>query len=301
MSDRLVYVDGSFVDPADAKISVFDHGLLYGDGAYEGIRAYGGLVFQLHEHVDRLFRSLRSLRLDVSYSPADVADLILETLGRNELEDAYIRVVVTRGLGELGPDPVTCSQPSLIIIALPLPPMHGAEATTLGIRAVIVPTRRDAIDATSHEVKSLNYLNSVVARIEARMAGADEGILLDSRGLICEAPTCNVFVISGARLATPSVASGIVHGITRARIIDLAPGLGLDVQERDITPYELLHAEEVFLAGTHAELVPVSRINDLPVGAGAAGPMTLRLQARFRELTRDPRNGVPISQKEGVR
>jgi branched-chain amino acid aminotransferase len=299
MNNRLIYIDGEFLPVENAKISVYDHGLLYGDGVYEGIRAYAGVVFRLAEHIDRLYRSARSIRLTMPVDRDEMIDLVLETLRRNELRDAYIRLIVTRGVGPIGPDPRTCPRPSIIIITEPLAPVHGEEAAERGLRAVIVPTRRDAIDATSHEIKSLNYMNSLLARMEATVAGADEAIVLDPRGFVCESPICNLFILNGDRLATPSTASGILHGITRAQVMALARDAHMVVEERDITPYELINADEVFLTGTHAEIVPVVMINGIPIGNGALGPCTRSLIQEYRRITRDPRNGIPID-KENV-
>jgi branched-chain amino acid aminotransferase len=292
--ETLIYLDGAFIPAHEARISVYDHGLLYGDGIFEGIRAYAGFVFQLKEHIDRLYRSARSLRLALSQSPQQMCEIVLEVLRRNHLQDAYIRLVVTRGTGALGPDPTTCLHPSIIVIAEALAPVHGIEAIQKGIRVVIVPTRRDSIDATSHEVKSLNYLNSVIARIESSLAHADEAIMLDARGFVCESPICNVFLVQGDMLATPSVASGILHGITRHQVMILGEQVGLKVKEKDITPYELLHADEVFLTGTHAEIVPVVTVNGLSIGDGSVGKHTQKLLLAFRQITRDPRYGIPI-------
>ena len=295
-AERLVYIDGQLRLQSEAQVSVYDHGLLYGDGVYEGIRAYAGSVFQLREHIERLERSARSLRLALPLDAEQLMEVVCDVLRQNGLEDAYVRVIVTRGVGLIGPDPSTCPSPSVIAIAEPLPPLHGSEAATAGIDAAIVAIRRDPVHATSHEVKSLNYLNSVTARMEASASGADDAILLDARGLVCESPICNIFALIDGQLATPSTASGIVHGITRARIIALAPSVGLAVDERDITPYELLHADEVFLTGTHAEVVAVRSVNGLQIGAGEMGPWTRKLQDAFRQLTTDPTYGTLIHQ-----
>ena len=294
MGQTFVYLDGELVSAEDAKISVYDHGVLYGDGIFEGIRAYEGVVFQLREHIDRLYRSARTLRLEIPLERSQMLELVLEVLYRNQLRDAYVRLVVTRGVGALGIDPRTCTRPSIAMIAEPLAPLHGEDAQFQGIRAAIVPTRRNAVDACSPEIKSLNYLNSIIARMEATMARADEAILLDPRGMVCEAPICNVFLVLGNQLATPSVASGILHGITRAQVMALGRHLGLQVEERDITPYELLNADEVFLTGTYAEIVPVVRVNDLAVGDGTVGPYVSSLIGKFRHITRDPRYGIRI-------
>jgi branched-chain amino acid aminotransferase len=294
-----VYIDGRFFPLPDATVSVYDHGLLYGDGVFEGIRAYGGSVFQLREHIERLQRSARSLRLRLPADARQFMDIVCELLRQNRLQDAYVRLIVTRGVGLIGPDPSACARPSVIVIAEPLPPVHGTDAADAGIAAAIVSIRRDPVHATSHEVKSLNYLNSVTARIQAGARGADDAIMLDARGLVCESSICNVFALIDGRLATPSTASGIVHGITRARIIELAATVGLPVEQRDITPYELLHADEIFLTGTHAEVVAVRSVDDLTIGDGTTGPWTHKLQAAFAQITTDPAYGTPLAQELG--
>jgi branched-chain amino acid aminotransferase len=298
MSQTLVYLDGEFVRAENAKLSVYDHSLLYGDGIFEGIRAYEGVVFQLSEHIDRLYRSARILRLNIPVDKEKMLELVLESLRRNQLRNAYVRLVVTRGVGTLCLDPRTCSRPSIVIIAESLPPLHGEDAAYRGIRVAIVPTRRNAIDTTSYEIKSLNYLNSVIARMEATMAETDEAILLDARGCVCESPICNVFVVIGNQLATPSPASGILHGITRAQVMALGQHMGLQVEESDITPYELINADEVFLTGTYAEIVPVVMVNGIAVGDGTVGPYVSSLLQKFRHITRDPRYGVRIDPED---
>lgn len=290
--DQFIYLDGEFVPHDRARVSVYDHGLLYGDGVYEGIRAYSGLVFQLTQHLDRLFRSARSLRLELPFAKHEAAQLVVELLRCNRLEDAYVRFIVTRGAGPIGPDPDRCGRPTVIVIAEALEPAHG-DATSRGIRAAIVSIRRNAVDASTHEIKSLNYLNSIVARLQARAAGAEEAIVLDARGMVSESPICNVFIVSGDRLATPGSASAILHGITRACVIELArEEVKMTTQERDITPYELMHADEVFLTGTHAEIVGVASIDGIQIGDRNVGPVTARLQDAFRSLVVDSGYGV---------
>src|SRR6266496_2800544 len=221
MKDNIIYINGEFLNAENATISVYDHGLLYGDGIFEGIRAYDGVVFQLNEHINRLYQSARSLYLNIPVNKKDMINLVLEVLRRNNLNNAYVRLVVTRGVGVLGIDPRTCRRPSIIIIAESSPAVYEKGIADRGLRAKIVSVRRDAVDATSHEIKSLNYVNSVMARIEATLSGADEAVLLDPQGFVCESPICNLFTVNGNRLTTPSVASGILHGITRAKIMGI--------------------------------------------------------------------------------
>jgi branched-chain amino acid aminotransferase len=293
---QLIYVNGELTPVEQATLSVYDHGLLYGDGIYEGIRAYQGRVFQLGPHLDRLWRSAKCLRIALPHDRGELTRVASELLRRNGLTDAYIRLVVTRGPGRLGPDPRSCPRPSVVAIAEPLPPVHGDGAAQRGLRVAIVSSRRDAVDATSHQVKSLNYLNSVQALLEANAAGADEAVMLDRRGFVCESTICNVFLVSRGQLVTPSEASGILRGITRDFVMLLAREQGLPVTERDVTPYELVTADEVFLTGTHAEIVPVTEVNGISIGAGEVGETCTALTRLFREATSDPRHSTPIAE-----
>ncbi len=298
MKDNIIYINGEFLNAENATISVYDHGLLHGDGIFEGIRAYDGVVFQLNEHINRLYQSARSLYLNIPVNKKDMINLVLEVLRRNNLNNAYVRLVVTRGVGVLGIDPRTCRRPSIIIIAESSPAVYEKGIADRGLRAKIVSVRRDAVDATSHEIKSLNYVNSVMARIEATLSGADEAVLLDPQGFVCESPICNLFTVNGNRLTTPSVASGILHGITRAKIMGIGDDMGLIVEERNITPYELINSDEVFLTGTHAEIAPIVMINDITIGNGTIGPKTCLLLQQFQQITRNPMYGVRIQEEE---
>jgi len=292
--ELLVYIDGAFYPKSEAKISVYDHGVLYGDGVFEGIRAYGGSVFKLKEHMDRLFRSAHAIKLTMPLTKQGLIDAVLETLRRNNLRDAYIRLLVTRGFGDIGVDPRKCPKASIIIITEPLLPAFGVEAQEKGISAVITWIRRDRVDATSHEVKSLNYLNSMLAKLEAFDAGADEAIMLDTRGLVSEAPTSNLFIVKNDEVATPPPTAGVLCGITRRIAMEIASKLGFRVTERDITPAELISADEVFLTGTHAEIVPVTKIAERIIGDGRVGSVTRRIIDEFKVVTRDPKQGVQI-------
>jgi len=223
-----------------------------------------------------------------------VIDAVLETLRRNNLRDAYIRLLVTRGFGDIGVDPRKCPKASMIIITEPLLPAFGVGAQEKGISAIITWIRRDRVDATSHEVKSMNYLNSMLGKLEAFDAGADEAIMLDTRGFVSEAPTSNLFIVKNEEVATPPPTAGILCGITRATVMELASKLGFHVTERDITPSELISADEVFLTGTHAEIVPVTKIAERIVGDGKVGAVTRRIIEEFKMVTRDPKHGVQI-------
>ena len=294
VKELLVYIDGAFYPKSEAKISVYDHGLLYGDGVFEGIRAYGGSVFKLKEHIDRLFRSAHAIKLTIPLTKQGLIDAVLETLRRNNLRDAYIRPLVTRGFGDIGVDPRKCPKTSIVIITEPLLPAFGGEAQEKGISAIITWIRRDRVDATSHEIKSMNYLNSMLAKLEAFDAGADEAIMLDTRGFVSEAPTSNLFIVKKGEVATPPPTAGILCGITRATVMEIASKLGFRVTERDITPSELISADEVFLTGTHVEIVPVMKIAERIVGDGKVGAVTRRIVEEFKMATRDSKHGVQI-------
>ncbi len=297
--ELLVYVDGGFVDKSRATVSVFDHGLLYGDGIFEGIRAYDGSVFRLVDHIDRLYDSAKSIHLKIPLTKHEMTEAVLETLRKNHLRDAYVRLVVTRGSGDLGVDPNLCKDPTIFIIAEPM-------ATTLGpkdpkvISLIVASIRRDAVDATSHEIKSLNYMNSILAKIEASSSGADDAILLDARGFVSEATVTNVFLVKDGKVFTPSSAAGILHGITRKRIIRLCSDLGLDVQQTDITLFDLVTADEVFLVGTKAEVQAVGTLRGTMIGAGGVGPLTRKLYQEFTRVVQRPEEGTPVYEAESV-
>ncbi|MEM0482562.1 MAG: branched-chain-amino-acid transaminase [Nitrososphaerota archaeon] len=292
MQEPLVYIDGEFYAKSTAKISVFDHGFLYGDGVFEGIRVYNGVVFKLREHVERLYRSAKAIRLEIPMTVEEMIDSVVKTVRVNGSRDAYIRLIVTRGVGDLGLDPRKCGKPSVIIIVELLEPILGAKARETGVKLIISSTRRDPVYATSHEIKSLNYLNSILAKLEAIAAGADDAVMLDSRGFVSEATGANIFAVWGEALFTPPVAAGILPGITRAVVIEIARKMGIPVQERDITPTELLTSSEVFLTGTGAEIVPVAMISGVKVGKTVPGPITRKIIEEFDRIKSDPANGV---------
>jgi branched-chain amino acid aminotransferase len=297
--ELLVYVDGKFAPKSKAVVSVFDHGLLYGDGIFEGIRAYNGSVFRLVDHVNRLYDSAKSIRLKIPLTKHEMTEAVLETIRKNQLRDAYVRLVVTRGAGDLGVDPALCKTPTVFIIAEPMASVLGPREPKV-IKAVLSSYRRDAVDATSHEIKSLNYMNSILAKIEATSSGADDAILLDHRGFVSEGSVTNVFVAKNGKLATPTTAAGILHGITRERIIRLASDLGIDVQERDITPFELSTADEVFFVGTKSEILAIGSISGAKVGNGAVGPLTRKLYEEFSRVVQRAEEGTPVYEAESV-
>ncbi|MBS7647481.1 MAG: branched-chain-amino-acid transaminase [Candidatus Bathyarchaeia archaeon] len=293
--ELLVYIDGGYYPKSQAKISVYDHGFLYGDGVFEGIRAYNGVVFKLKEHIDRLYRSAHAIMLQIPVTKEEMIKIVLETLRKNQLKDAYIRLIVTRGVGDLGLDPRKCKKPTVIVITDTIA-LHKSEAKEKGISAVLTWVRRDPVDATTHEVKSLNYLNSILAKIEANINGADEAICLDKNGYICEGTGENIFIVKDGRIYTPPSSTGALRGVTAETVRELAKSLGYEVIEKNITPYEAFTADEVFLTGTAAEIVPVREINSRQIGAGKPGPITRRLIEEFSKLVQDPKHGIPIYQ-----
>ncbi|MBS7605026.1 MAG: branched-chain-amino-acid transaminase [Candidatus Bathyarchaeia archaeon] len=295
--DLLVYIDGKYYPKNEAKISVFDHGFLYGDGVFEGIRAYNGVVFKLKEHIDRLYESAHAIMLNIPMTKEEMINAVLETLRRNNLRDAYIRLVVTRGVGDLGLDPRKCSKPSVIIITVPMLRLYDEKKRKEGISTIISWVRRDPVDATSHEIKSLNYLNSILAKIEANNAGADEAIILDKNGFVCEATGENIFIVKDGKIYTPPRSSGALPGITASVVKKIAAKLGYEVIEKNITITELFCADEAFLTGTGAEIMPISEINKRKIGTGGMGEITRRIWEEFTKIVQDPREGVPIYQQ----
>jgi branched-chain amino acid aminotransferase len=289
-----VYVDGVWHSKSQAHVSVYDHGFLYGDGVFEGIRAYDGVIFRFDEHLDRLYDSAKSIKLRIPLSRQEMTKAVADTLKRNTLKDAYIRLIVTRGVGDLGVDPRKCRTPSVIVITEHVDPTYGNVAKQNGITAIISSYRRDMLDATTHEIKSLNYLNSVMAKIEALDVGADEALMLDRNGFVSEATTTNLFVVKHGELSTPPTSAGILSGITRRRVIKIARELGYEMVERGITPYEVTNADEAFLTGTLAEIVPVVKVRGIEIGDGKPGPITRRIIEAFVKIRSDPKEGLPI-------
>jgi branched-chain amino acid aminotransferase len=274
----IAYVDGKWTPAEEARISVLDHGLLYGDGVFEGIRVYGGMPFLLDEHLDRLAASARAIVLELPAGRAEIAALCREAAQRAGLDDGYLRLVVTRGAGALGVSPHTCPRASLIVIAAPLT-LYPPERYRDGVRLVTSSLRRSASDALPPQVKSLNYLTSVLASIEARRQGADEAVLLNAQGLIAECTADNLFLVSGGRVLTPAVASGALAGITRALVSRLLNEQGIECVESPLTPADAWTADELFLTGTGAEIVPVCEIDGRPLPL--ARPVTERVRAAF--------------------
>jgi len=293
--ELLVYVDGKFYPKSEAKISVYDHGLLYGDGIFEGIRAYKGIVFKLKEHIDRIYEGAHSLMIKIPMTKSEMTEAVLETLRKNNLKDAYIRLVITRGVGDLGIDPRKCPKPTIFIVTEPMLMIHSPEVKEKGMKTIISWVKRDPVDATSHEIKSMNYLNSILAKIEANNAGVDEAICLDKSGFVCEGAGENIFIVKEGKIFTPPVSSGALHGITRGVVTKLAEKLGYPVIERNITPNELFIADEAFFTGTATEIKPICEINKRIIGDGKPGPVTRRLIQEFDKITKDPKEGTPIT------
>ena len=293
--ELLIYIDGEHYSKSQAKVSVYDHGLLYGDGVFEGIRAYNSVVFKLKEHIDRLYRSARVIMLNIPLTKEEMINAVLETLRKNNLRDAYIRLVVTRGVGDLGLDPRKCPKPTVIIITDVIK-LHSGEPKEKGIRAMIVWVKRDPVDATSHEVKSLNYLNSILGKIEANIAGFDEAICLDKNGHISEGVAENLFIVQNGKVLTPPTSTGALVGITRDIVMKIAEKLGYKAIESTITPTDLFTAEEAFFTGTAAEIIPIVEVNKRMIGDGKPGPITRLLMQEFEKIVRDPKEGTPIYQ-----
>ena len=288
--DLLVYIDGKFVPESEAKISVFDHGFLYGDGVFEGIRAYNGRVFKLMEHLDRLYDSAKAIDLEIPISKEEFANIILETLRKNKLKDAYIRPIVSRGIGDLGLDPKKCGKPSIIVITREWGKLYG-DLYEKGLVAITVATRRNAIDALPPNIKSLNYLNNILAKIEANAKGGDEAIFLDHNGYVSEGSGDNVFIVKNGVIATPPIINNL-RGITRAVVIEIIQKLEIPFQETNIGLYDLYTADEIFVTGTAAEIAPIVAIDGRKVGDGKPGKITKKLIEEFRKITES--EGVPI-------
>jgi branched-chain amino acid aminotransferase len=291
--ELLICIDGVYCPKSQAKISVYDHGLLYGDGVFEGIRAYNGVVFKFKEHIYRLYRSAHAIMLQIPLTKEEMTQAVLGTLRKNKLKDAYIRLVVTRGVGDLGLDPRKCPKPSVIIITDAIS-LHASEAKAKGITAMISWVRRNPVDTTTHEIKSLNYLNSILAKIEANMNGVDEAVCLDKNGFVSEGVGENLFIVKNGKILTPSSCTGALAGITAQVVIKLAKKLDYDVTETNITPFQLFTADEAFFTGTAAEIVPIIEVNRRQIGNGSPGPVTKKLIAAFQEAVLDPAEGVPI-------
>ncbi|HEY4552667.1 MAG TPA: branched-chain-amino-acid transaminase [Bacillaceae bacterium] len=284
MSEQLIFLNGRFVRKEEAVVSVYDHGFLYGDGVFEGIRSYGGNVFRLEEHLTRLYDSAKSIMLTIPYTKEEMTDIIVETLRQNTLRDGYIRLVVSRGAGNLGLDPSSCPKPSVIVIAEPLR-IFPKELYDTGLEIVTVATRRNRSDVLSPMVKSLNYLNNILVKIEANLAGVQEALMLNDQGYVAEGSADNIFLVKNNKLLTPPGHVGALVGVTRNAIMDIAREKGYEVAEAVFTRHDVYTADEVFLTGTAAEVIAVNKVDGRVIGDGKPGPVTQELLESFRELT----------------
>ncbi|HNX27328.1 MAG TPA: branched-chain-amino-acid transaminase [Phycisphaerae bacterium] len=280
-----VWLDGKLVDEADAKISVFDHGLLYGDGVFEGIRAYHGSIFQCQAHLDRLFESAEIISLDMPYTRQQLRDATYETLRANKLDDSYIRMVITRGKGTLGLNPKKCSEASAFIITGNIK-MYPEEMYRNGMPVIIGKTIRTSVTMFNPAVKSLNYLNNIMAKLEGIAAGVEEVLMTNDKGNIAEASGDNVFIIKDGVLMTPPKEAGILLGVTRSVVMHMARKLGMKVLEINITPKDVYQADECFLTGTAAEVISVTSVDGKIIGCGKAGAVTQKIRAAFKEFVK---------------
>lgn len=282
-----IYLNDKLVDESEAKVSVFDHGLLYGDGIFEGIRLYGGCVYKLDEHLERLEYSAKAIMIDLPWTRQELADAVCETCRANGLKDGYIRLVVTRGVGSLGLSIKNCDKPQLIIIADTIQ-LYPEEFYEKGLEIITVPTRRINSAALSPAVKSLNYLNNILAKIEAQHLGYHEAIMLNDQGYVAECTGDNVFVVQKGELITPSSSAGALKGITRQTALEIAADLGIPAREANLTRYDIWVAEELFLTGTAAEIIPIVKVDARPIGTGKPGPITAKFLNKFHErVSRD--------------
>jgi len=283
---RQIYISGKFFPQEDAKISVFDHGLLYGDGVFEGLRAYRGKIFRLEEHIRRLYESARAIWLEIPMSQDEMCDAANEAVQINKIEDGYIRLVVTRGAGTLGLDPNRCSNPQVIIIADAIS-LYPKELYEKGLEIVTVSVQRMHPAALSPRIKSLNYLNNILAKIEGIQAGCIEALMLNHKGEVAECTGDNIFLVRRGVLETPPLEAGILEGVTRDAVIEIAKEAGIEVRELPLTKHDVYIADECFLTGTAAEVIPVVCGDNRVIGTGKPGPMTRDLEKRFKKLTQE--------------
>ncbi|MDK2974700.1 MAG: branched-chain amino acid aminotransferase [Methanofollis sp.] len=286
----IIYLDGAFVPESEAKVSVFDHGLLYGDGVFEGIRAYDGRVFRLDEHINRLYDSAKTIDLAIPLSKEEFKEVLLETLRKNNLKNAYIRPVVTRGKGDLGLDPRKCAKPTIFIVATDWGAMYG-DLYEKGLTAITVSIRRNPAEALPPNVKSLNYLNNILAKIEANYKGGDEAIFFDTHGYVAEGSGDNIFVVRDGVIYTPHTLNNL-RGVTRKVTLEVAASFGISIEEHNLGYFDLYTADEVFVTGTAAEVAPITTIDGRAIGDGLPGPVTRQLMAGFSAVT--AKEGTPI-------
>ncbi|MCM8772667.1 MAG: branched-chain-amino-acid transaminase [Candidatus Omnitrophica bacterium] len=287
----LIYLNGKYVTEEEAKISVFDHGLLYGDGVFEGLRSYNGKIFKLDEHLLRLYNSAKAISLEIPLKFEEFKKAVIETVRKNNLKDSYIRIVVTRGVGDLGLDPRKCKKPTIFIIASKIQ-LYPESLYEKGIDVVTVPTRRNMSETLNPAIKSLNYLNNILAKIEANNSGATEGLILNQFGYVSECTGENIFIIKKNKLITPPISAGALPGITREVVINIGDKIGLEVKEENITRYDIFISDECFLTGTAAEIVPVVKVDGRIIGDGKPGKITLKIRDEFHKIIEE--EGIPI-------
>ncbi|MCH7728718.1 MAG: branched-chain-amino-acid transaminase [Planctomycetes bacterium] len=280
-----IYISGKLVPKDEAKVSVYDHGLLYGDGVFEGMRVYGGSIFRLQEHLERLWKSAKAIWLEIPISIEAMTEACNETVAANAIQDGYVRLVVTRGSGTLGLDPNKCGNPEIIIIADKIT-LYPDEFYENGLEIITASTMRNHPAALSGRIKSLNYLNNILAKIEGLQAGCVEALMLNHKGEVAECTGDNIFLVTGGKLLTPPIDAGILEGITRNVVIELAQEAGIEVREQALAKYDVYAADECFLTGSAAEVVPVVRVDSRVIGTGKPGPVTRQLTERFRNLVR---------------
>ncbi len=288
-----VYIDGKYFPKSEAKISVYDHGFLYGDGVFEGIRVYDGLVFKLKEHIDRLYRSAQGIALKIPLSKQEMEQAVVKTLRKNKLKDSYVRLIVSRGMGDLGLDPRKCPKATIIIITDTIS-IRSGNAKETGITAMFSWVRRHPVDSTTQEIKSLNYLNSILAKIEANACGVDEALCLESNGFVAEGVGENVFIVKNGELLTPPTSTGALAGITSEVVSTIAAKMGINVKVTNLTPFMVFTADEAFFTGTAMEVVPIREVNKRQIGDGKPGQLTKKLITEFQKVIQDPTQGVKI-------
>lgn len=291
MSSKVIYLDGEFLSEDEAKISVFDHGVLYGDGVFEGIRAYNGRIFRCEDHIDRLYAAAKAIMLDIPLSKKEMTKVLLETCKKNNLKDGYIRLVVTRGKGDLGLSPTNCPKACVFCIAADIK-LYPEEMYTKGMPIITSTQRRNKATIVDPQIKSLNYLNNILAKIEANRAGVQEALMLNHDGIVAECTGDNIFIVKDKIIYTPPIHVGILDGITRRTIMELAEQLGYKVIEKEFTLFNVYNADECFLTGTAAEAIPVTSVDGRMIGEGVAGPATKALLASFKEYANS--NGTDI-------
>ncbi|MBK9578651.1 MAG: branched-chain-amino-acid transaminase [Fibrobacterota bacterium] len=291
MSEQLIYIDGEFYTKSEAKVSVFDHGFLYGDGVFEGIRAYHGKVFKLQPHIERLYDSAKAIGLVIPVSKEEMSSIVVESCRRNGIANGYIRLVVSRGVGDLGLNPYLCKKASIVCIAATIQ-LYPQELYQQGLDIVTVATPRNHPEALNPRIKSLNYMNNIMAKMEAIRAGVQEAVMLNLQGYVAECTGDNLFILRNGKLVTPPATEGALEGITRNAVIDLARQKGIEVREERMSRFDIYTSQEMFLTGTGAELIPVVKVDGRAIGEGSVGPVFKGLLADFQQLTRV--DGAPI-------